>query len=270
MEERKSMSIIDSICKEKGIMERIISFGWIRELEKNGKIVHIVRNNFDLNPASCMDIVNDKYATYSVLKEHNIPTLEYNVVFNPKTRAEYIYRNLEEDLSYYFNKYDNKIVIKTNNSSHGNGVFLFEDEQKLIEKAKELFELEKENNINICPFKNIEEEYRAVYLNGEIIYLYKKIKSKNSWKHNLSNGAIAVKVDNNDKCREKVLDIAKRAGDVVNARFVNIDVSKTKDGRLFVMEINGSVCMSKFAEQFPDGYNITKSIYEKAIDAMFN
>ena len=269
MEKTTSMKIIDEICEEKGIEEKFLSFGWIRELKANGKTVHIVRNNFDLNPASCADIVNDKYATYAVLKENKIPTLEYNVVFNPKTREEYA-KEVENEIKKFFYKYNNKIVIKTNNSSQGKGVFLFENEFDAIDKVKELFEIQKENNINICPFENIEEEYRAVYLNGEILYVYKKIKSNNSWKHNLANGAVPIEVNDEDLSKDEVMKIAKNAGRAVNAKFVTIDISKAEDGRLFVMEINGNVCMSKFAEQFPGGYDITKSIYEKAIDAMFN
>ena len=118
--------------------------------------------------------------------------------------------------------------------------------------------------------KDIEEEYRAGYLNGEILYVYKKISSEDDWKHNLSNGAIPLKVDETDINRNTVLEIAKGAGKAVNAKFVTVDISKARDGRLFVMEINGNVCMSKFAEYFPDGYEITKSIYEKAIDLMMD
>ena len=263
-----SMNIIDEICKEKGIDVKLLSYGWIRELKKEGKIRHIVRNNFDLNPSACMNIVDDKYATYEVLKQNEVPTLEYNVIFNPKTREEFS-KNLEKELNEFFNKYNKKIVIKTNNSSEGKGVFLFEDENKAVLKIKELFYAEKENSINVCPFENIEEEYRAVYLEGEILCLYKKQKSKNEWKHNLANGAIPVEVNDKDKYKDKAIEIAKNAGKAVNAKFVSVDISRTVDGRLFVMEINGSVCMSKFAEQFPNGYEITKSIYEKAIDKMF-
>ena len=263
-----SMNIIDEICKEKRIDVTLLSYGWIRELKKEGKIRHIVRNNFDLNHSGCMDIVNDKYATYEVLKQNGIPTLEYNVIFNPKTREEFS-KNIENEVNEYFKKYNKKIVIKTNNSSEGKGVFLFENKNNALLKIKELFDEEKENSINICPFENIEEEYRAVYLDGEILCLYKKIRQQNQWKHNLANGAIPLEVTDKDKYKDKVLQIAKKAGKAVNARFISVDISKTVDGRLFIMEINGSVCMSKFAEQFPNGYQITKSIYEKAIDKMF-
>ena len=268
MKNTTSMNIIDKICEEKGIDEKFLSYGWIRELKKDGKITHIVRNNFDLNPASCTDIVNDKYATYEVLKENNISTLEYNIIFNPKTRQEFS-KDIEKEVNKYFKLYNGKVVLKTNNSSEGKGVFLFENETELISKIKELFYEEKENSVNICPFEDIEEEYRAVYLDDEILCLYRKEKAANNWKHNLANGAVPKEVSKLDENKNKILEISMKAAKAVNARFVTIDISKTIDGRLFVMEINGSVCMSKFAENFPNGYEITKNIYEKAIDAMF-
>ena len=264
MNNTTAMRIIDEICKERGIKEKFLSFGWIRELEKDGKVVHIVRNNFDLNPAGCMDIVNDKYATYEVLSKKNIPSLEYDIVFNPKTREEFP-SDIRNKIHDCFEKYNRKIVIKQNNTSEGLGVFLFEDEEKAIEKIKEIFE--KDDCISICPFEEIDCEYRAVYLDGEILYVYKKLKSEKSWKHNLANGAMPVELSDEDE-KDKIIKIAIDSGKAVNARFVTVDISKTIDGRLFVMEINGSVCMSKFAEQFPNGYNIVKSIYSKAIASM--
>ena len=35
------------------------------------------------------------------------------------------------------------------------------------------------------------------------------------------------------------------------------------------MEINASVCMNKFSEMIPNGYEISKGIYSRAIDKMF-
>ena len=52
-------------------------------------------------------------------------------------------------------------------------------------------------------------------------------------------------------------------------KFASVDIAVTKNKEIFVMEINGSVCMNKFTEIIPDGYKIAKSIYSKAIDKMF-
>ena len=43
----------------------------------------------------------------------------------------------------------------------------------------------------------------------------------------------------------------------------------TEKKEVLVMEINGSVCMNKFVEIIPNGYEIAKSIYSKAVDKMF-
>jgi glutathione synthase/RimK-type ligase-like ATP-grasp enzyme len=67
-----------------------------------------------------------------------------------------------------------------------------------------------------------------------------------------------------------VKELAKRAGQVTNVKFATIDISKKTTGELFVMEINGSVCMSKFIEQAENGKEIAKEIYKKAIVQMFN
>ena len=55
----------------------------------------------------------------------------------------------------------------------------------------------------------------------------------------------------------------------MNINFASIDIALTEDKKIFVMEVNGSVCMNKFSEIIPNGYNIAKEIYKKAIRKMF-
>ena len=90
-----------------------------------------------------------------------------------------------------------------------------------------------------------------------------------SWKHNLCSGAFPKTLLEDDKYVEKVKDLALKAGKCANINFASIDISQTLDEEIFVMEINGNVCMSKFAEDVPNGYEIAKKIYSKAIDKMF-
>ena len=90
-----------------------------------------------------------------------------------------------------------------------------------------------------------------------------------SWKHNLNGGAEALSVDENDAFLTRVKDIAISAGKAININFASIDVALTNKKEVFVMEINSSVCMNKFSEIMPNGYEISKQIYSKAIDKMF-
>lgn len=269
MKQGENLYLIDEICKEKGIEESFLSLGWIRELRKDGKICHIVRNSFDLNPSSCYHIVNDKYATYEVLKHHNISVLTHFIIFNPNAegRGEFA-GNLSEEVDEIFNKINQeKLVVKANTSSEGKQVFIVNSRTEAIQVIQELF---RENflSVSICPFEEIECEYRVVFLDNEILYVYKKIAR--DWKHNLADGARAETNLENDEKLEEVKQLALRAGKVTNARFVTIDISKRTNGEIFVMEINGAVCMSKFIETVENGREIARKIYEKAIDKMFD
>lgn len=102
-----SLKIIDEICKENDIEERLLSFGWIRELKKGDKTCHIVRNAFDLNPASSYDIMNDKYATYEVLKANGVEVLEHTMLFNPASRKDFA-EDIQTKINEAYQKYNRK------------------------------------------------------------------------------------------------------------------------------------------------------------------
>lgn len=302
--------IIDELCEEKNISQKYLSYGWIRELKKDKKSHYIMRYQFDLNNSISFNIANDKFATYEVLKSNNIPTIEHKIIFNPETRSQYYAENFVAQAKELLRNNNYKIVIKANNSSQGKDVYYCSTEDEIEQITNKLFE-EKNDTLSACPFLNIDFEYRAVYLDGEILYIYKKkkpfvigdgkktlgelidIKKENfpnitlinnldynyvpyngeeiiiSWKHNLSAGATPIILKENDEFKEKVKQIALKTGNNLNIRFATIDVAITDKKEVFVMEVNASVCMNKFAEIVPNGYEIAKNIYSKAIDKMF-
>lgn len=302
--------IIDEICKEKGITQKYLSYGWIRELKKDEKIRYIMRYQFDLNSSISFNIASDKFATYEVLKSNNIPTIEHKMIFNPETRSQYYAQDFISEAKRLLKSNDNKIVIKANNSCQGKDVHYCSTENDIEQTVNRLFE-EKNDTLSACPFLNIDFEYRVVYLCGEILYVYKKrkpyvvgdgvstleelvnikkekylnitlIKELNlnyvpkhgeevviSWKHNLNGGAEPIILEENDEFKEKVTNIALDAGMALNIDFATIDIAVTDKKEVLVMEINSSVCMNKFAEIVPGGYEISKNIYAKAIDKMF-
>ena len=92
--------LLDDICKEKNIEKMVLSYDWIIELNKDGQIHHIIDSAFDLNTANAHTIANDKFATYAILSENNIPTIEHRMIFSPYTRSEFY----DESLSKLFIK----------------------------------------------------------------------------------------------------------------------------------------------------------------------
>lgn len=312
MEQQKPFyKILNEICNEQNIKQKMLSYGWIRELQKENQKHYIIRYQFDLNSSISYKIAKDKFATYEILKSNNVPTIEHKMIFNPATRSEYYENKFIEEAKEILLKNNNKLVIKANDSSEGKDVYLCTNEKEIEEVINRLFE-EKNNTLSACPYLDIKLEYRAVFLCGEIIYIYKKrkpyvtgngkntiselieIKEKEynikfdlikninfeyipknneeiviSWKHNLSNGAEPCIIDDEDKYISEIKEIAVNAGKAININFANIDIALTTDNKIYVMEINGNVCMNKFTEKITNGYNIAKDIYSKAINKMF-
>ena len=203
------------------------------------------------------------------------------------------------------------MVIKANNSYKGKDVYFCSNKKEIEEVINKLFE----NNcdtLSVCPYVEIKYEYRAIYLDGEILYVYKKKKpyivgdgektisklieekfldeieidiSRDidlnsvpkkgekvtiSWKHNLSNGAEPILIDESDEFLNKVKEISIKSAKAININFASVDIAQTEDKKLVVMEINGTVCMNKFAKMIPNGYEIAKKIYTKAIEKLLN
>lgn len=303
--------IVDEICDEENIEQKMISYNWIRELKKENKKHYIMSYQFDLNTANSYNIAHDKFATYDVLKSNNVPTIEHRMIFNPKTRSKFYGEKFIKDAEELLLENNNKVVIKANESCEGKDVYFCSNKQEIEETVQKLFN-ENKDTLSACPYVDIDYEYRVIYLDGEILYMYKKkkafvvgdgkrtlkelIKEINekrninieiikdidlnyipkskeevyvSWKHNLYNGAIPILVDENDEFANKVREVALLAGKAMNITFASIDIALTSDKKVLVMEVNGSVCMNKFSEMIPNGYEIAKDIYKKAIIKMF-
>lgn len=173
-EERFLDIVIRQICDELGIKLEKLSYDWVLQLSKDGKIRHITRNHFDNNPYSSCEIANDKYATYEVLKSQNVPVVEHKMVFNPGTRSKYIpEEGIWKEIEKEFSK-QNLLVVKPNSGWEGKGVELCHTKKELEIAIQKLFQTE--GAISICPYYEIKTEYRTFYLNGEVLLIYGKKK----------------------------------------------------------------------------------------------
>lgn len=130
------------------------------------------------------------------------------------------------------------------------------DGKKTLE---ELINIKKEKYSNITLINELNLNY-IPKLGEEIII---------SWKHNLNGGAEPIVLKEDDEFKEKIAQIALKTGKALNIDFATIDIAVTDQKDILVMEVNSSVCMNKFAEIVPGGYEIVKDIYKKAIDKMF-
>lgn len=297
--------LIKEICTEKRIKCKFISNGWITVLEKNNKVRTIAGYKFDLNKLAISKVFDDKFATYELLKLYNIPVVEHNLLYSKDNLCDYTSKkNTFNYLEKISKKYNNDVVIKINEGTCGREVYHF---SSLSELKYFYNNLNKKSSYSICPFYNIENEYRVVILNNEIRLIYKKIlpivygdgkstikellekynysyfkdyngsnkdeillkneEYKHSWKFNLSNGAIAS-FEIDEEVLINIKSVVNKILNNLDIMFCSIDIIKTND-KYYVLEINSGVMMKNLLIENKNIYNQVKTIYSDAVDLMF-
>ena len=299
--------IIKEICEEEQIKVSFLSKDWITMLEKDGKTKYIAGYKFDLNNHGLGLVLDDKYAMYDVLKSKELPIINHHILYRDTNHNDYaIGCNSYLDALDLFNKCDCNIVLKPNNGTCGVGVYHITDEIKL----KEIYDKLLTNNfsISLCPFYEIENEFRTIILNNEVKMMYGKIRPivfgdgkstikelleqfnyeyfkgydeinkdivleagqqfEYDWKFNLSRGS-KMFLDINQSDYKCISSLALQTSLVVGLSFGSVDIIKTKDGGYYIMEINSGVMMDNFINQAENGYNTAKSIYKEAVMNMF-
>ena len=255
--------IVKEICEENNINYTFLSRDWVVKLEKNKKIAYLVGPRFSINSVTSAAIASDKYATYEVLKNAKLPIIEHKMIFNPKYREgfESDLKSMVEIENYLNEQKNKKVIVKANEGACGNDVYLCETISEIEEVKNKIFE-DKES-LSICPFYEIDREYRLICLDGEVKLVYGKKSANNNWKHNLSQGASAFEVNDYElkKALEKIaLDAVKEMG----LCFASVDIIKLLTGELLIMEVNSSVTINKYTEFVENGREIAKKIYKEA------
>ena len=193
------------------------------------------------------------------------------------------------------------------NGTCGNEVYNITNINEIIPCLDNLFKFN--HSLSICPFYDIENEYRTIILEGEILLTYKKIKpliigngintirelllqfNYNYFKDKLTDDKYNKILKKNDIyeygwqfnlsrgakigivddiVNNKIVSLSKKVANIINLKFGSIDIIKTKDNKYYVMEANSGVMMKNYINNEINGYNIAKDIYKKAIIKMFS
>lgn len=287
--------IIKEICEKENIIINNYQGGWLKELIKDNKVRFIVGYKFANNNQSIGILVDDKGLFYDIIKD-KLPIIEHKVIFQDYDK---------DDVLNYFHKNNNLLIIKGNIGTCGREVYKVDNENRLFKVINRLFR--SQYSISLCPYYNISNEYRLIVLNNEIKLVYAKenpviigdgiktirellldfnksfymnyhVKNEDyipklnekiviEYRFNLSNGSRVNKnIDN--ELKNKLMDIAKEVIKYTNLSFGSIDIIKTNDNKLFIMEANSGVMMNNYLLQTND-YDLVKNIYKDAIINMF-
>ncbi len=315
--QRILIKVIKELSEELEFDAQFLSENWIICLKKGGQTHYIYGYEWDLNSAATQLIAKDKTATYEILAHHQIDAIEHKLFFNYNLQVKYTGQNgCWKDILDYVQKHKNgadyQVICKPNKGTGGNDVYKISNQIELESVVQKMFS--KYRDLCLCPFYNIDSEYRAIFLNNEIVLLYLKDrpfvvgngkdnlatliinkykengigylenldsdlnmvlpqseKKIISWKHNLGNGATAVIVEDT-KIKDDISKLVLKVADILNIKFASIDIVSIH-GKYYVMEVNSGIMIENFAmqpkDEYYDYYNITKNIYRKALEYLF-
>ena len=165
------VSILKEICKEEQININSYSGDWAFRLEKNGIYNFILGYQFGLNLAVAQKISGDKSVASEILSMEQIPNVEHTCFMNPPMMKFMSGNGCWEEMVQLLKKY-RKVVVKDNEGTGGNLVFLVDNQKDLELAVFEIFS--KSNSLAICPYYEVEREYRVIVLDGEVKLIFYK------------------------------------------------------------------------------------------------
>ena len=287
--------IIENICHELKIKLSYTSDKWVKVLEKDNKVRYIQGYKFDLNHHGIGSIIDDKGLFYDICKIKDIPIINHYVIFKDYDK---------DQILNYFHQNNDILIVKGNIGTCGNEVYKVESKDELFNIIDDL--LLSQYSISLCPYYEIKNEYRTIYLNKELRIIYGKEKPfvigdgisnikelaikyndyyknhmidinyipKNNekvilnYQFNLSRGA-KMFLDIDDELKKRIISLSQDVIKKLDLSFVSVDIVHTVDNKLLIMEANSGIMMDNFIRFNYDKQSDVYNLYCDAIKTMF-
>lgn len=194
------------------------SLDFISQLERYGI--------FCINSRQCIEECYDKYRTYLKMSDAKIST--------PKTALI----SSEHGIEPAFKKVGGKFpcVIKTLTGEQGVGVFIVDSWEGMKSSLQTVWKLKQGTEVIIQEYLEANYDMRIHILGGKCIAGMKRYKIKKDFRSNYSLGGKIGEL----KITNEIEELAILASKCVGAVWSGIDIMETKDGKLYVIEINAS------------------------------
>jgi len=217
-------------------------------------------------------LMKDKEYTYHVLnKKVKLPRtigflspfcdIEYKIYLKFPT-IQNIVLEIKEN-------FETPVIVKRNSGSSGHNVFLCQNQDEIENALKEIFNVnfKKYDYVALAQeFIDIKSEYRAVFLNKELVLLYEKDISNAEFAGNLSplhwNGAKA-KYINDPQILSDIANFAKPVFEELDLDYGGLDIVLDRDNQYWLIEINSHPNFSIFTRDNGDEHVL--KIFEKMI-----
>lgn len=169
--DRMLVRIIRELCAERGIRYDSFSYDWIIRLEKDSGSGFVFGYNFGINKSTASALCNDKSAASEILAYSGVPAVEHFLYMSPNNIKYVGEQGNWNSLMQLLGRY-NALVCKTNEGWGGRSVYLVKNQFELEEAVHRIFKSSR--TMAVCPYYEIEEEYRIIVLNYNVKLIFAK------------------------------------------------------------------------------------------------
>ncbi|MEH2366801.1 ATP-grasp domain-containing protein [Nostoc sp.] len=216
-------------------------------------------------------LLKDKEYTYHVLnKKVKLPrTVGFLSPFcDTKYKIYLKFPTIQDIVLEIKEKFETPVIIKRNSGASGHNVFLCKNINEIGTALKEIFNLNsKYDYVALAQeFIQIKSEYRAVFLNKELVLLYEKDISDAKFVGNLSplhwDGAKA-KYINDPEILSEITNFAQPVFEELDLDYGGFDIVLDRDNQYWLIEINSHPNFGIFIRD--NGEEHVLKIFEKML-----
>ncbi|MEA5622460.1 ATP-grasp domain-containing protein [Nostoc sp. UHCC 0251] len=242
------------------------------KIKLNSKLHYFCNYSTPLINQAVAQIIKDKEYTYHILKQKiKLPrTVGFLSPFCDLQYKIYLkFPSLKDIILEIKDKFETPIIVKRNSGSGGHNVFLCQNQDEIENALKEIFNINEKKYDYVAiaqEFIHIKSEYRAVFLNKELVLLYEKDKNNAKFLGNLSplhwDGAKA-KYINDPQILSEIANFAKPIFDELDLDYAGLDIVLDRDNQYWLIEVNSSPNYTIFTRD--NGEEPVLKIFEKML-----
>mmetsp|Transcript_89260 Transcript_89260/g.171165 ORF Transcript_89260/g.171165 Transcript_89260/m.171165 type:complete len:345 (+) Transcript_89260:102-1136(+) len=180
MPRKDFVDALRAVAEKRGLKFQALSHDWIIQISdpSTKRVCSIFGYTFDVNSAGAVEICKEKAATSLVLASHGIANIPHSVFLSPGNEftAPYVKEKGNwADMRALIEKLGLPVVLKPLKGTGGFNVVKAKCWREVEGAVQHLFSAE--YGLAICPYKEIVDEYRCIYLDGKVEFVYRKVRS---------------------------------------------------------------------------------------------
>lgn len=165
--DRFLVQTLKAFAQDNGLKLEEFCHQWAYKLTNptSGQSSFIFGYDLGLNPSSVTQICRDKVATSEILLAAGIAVVPHRLIIQPNLVSYAPNATTFNVLEWAFDESDGEIVIKPNEGTGGSNVFRTQSIAKAVPIVEQILSMDKA--VAVCPYIEIENEWRVYVLNGE-------------------------------------------------------------------------------------------------------